>query len=146
MRPLTTIQKLWAKVFSKKRRGLKKSVRWLQLNLWIVRGQHRIVHALLLSWVHVLVVGLPLFAALTVHAPADSGMPWIFPLAKWVAALYQCMLLLDSGQRISRSWKQHRRFQLHLRLRHAARNHGRLGRVHGARAGLHRRRAATDRT
>lgn len=108
VRSLTTIQKLWAKVFSNKRRGLRKPVRWLQLYRWIVRGQHRIVHALLLSWVHVLVVGLLVYAALTVHAPADSGMPWIFPLAKWVAALYQCMLLLDRGQRISRSWKQHR--------------------------------------
>ena len=89
MRPLTQIREQWAKLFTKKRRGLRKPVRWIQLYRWIVRGRHRVIHALLLSWVQVLILGLVVYGALTVHAPADSRIPWIFPLAKWAAAIQQ---------------------------------------------------------
>lgn len=91
-------------LFSNKRAGLRKPM-FTRMYRWAIENDRRLAHAFFLSWNHILVVGLLIYATLTVHAPPESKIPWIFPLSKGVAALYEGLMLFDRVMRLNRSWK-----------------------------------------
>lgn len=91
------------RIFAKKRNGLRKPA-LVRLYRWTLESESRFIHALSLSWGHLLIIGILVYATITVHAPPDSAIPWIFPIAKGLAAVYECLKLIERVERINRSW------------------------------------------
>lgn len=91
------------RLFASKRYGLRKPA-LARIYRWSLERENRFGHAFILCWHHLLVIGILVYATVTVHAPSDSMIPWIFPLAKGLAALYESLKLIERVERINCSW------------------------------------------